>query len=123
MSNYFLNEVSLIGRVGNDPFVSEKGKLSVASFSLATSESWRDKEGALNTETHWHRVVYFGQPAEFVKQHVKKGMLLYVKGKLKNDKWTDKEGNEHFEAQIVSDGRVGFLGEPAVCDSTIDAIS
>lgn len=109
MSNYSSNDVSLIGHVGNDPFISGEGDSLVATISLATNEKWHDKEGKLQEITDWHKVVYFGQAAKTVQQYVKKRMKLHVKGRLKNNKWKDKEGNEHFESEVHANGIVGFL--------------
>ena len=108
MSNYSFNEVSLIGRVGKDLTISGREETLVVTAILATNESWYDKEGELVEHTDWHSVVFFGKTAKLVKQHVKKGMLLHVLGKLSTHKWTDKENIEHYKTQVVA-SKVGFL--------------
>ncbi len=109
MSHYSSNDVFLIGHVGKDPFIAGEGESLVATISLATNDVWRDKEGNLNEQTDWHEVVYFGRSAHVVKNYVKKGMMLHVRGKLKNNKWKDKEGNDHFKTQVFASGFIGFL--------------
>jgi single-strand DNA-binding protein len=96
------NKVILIGRLGKEPEVRtlESGK-EIASFSLATSERYKDKAtGEKKESTDWHRVVVYGAAVEFVKRF-SKGSLVYVEGKLKNRKWTDKEGIERYSNDIT----------------------
>ena len=109
MSNYSSNDVFLIGHVGKDPFIAGEGENLVATIRLATNDAWRDKEGNLNAHTDWHDVVYFGKAAQSAKNYVKKGMMLHVRGKLKNTQWKDKDGVEHFKTQVFANGFIGFL--------------
>ena len=91
-----LNRVTLIGNLGQDPEVKymQSGD-AVASFSLATSESWKDKTSGEQVEkTEWFRCVAWRKPAEIIGQYVKKGQKLYIDGKLQTRKYTDKEGVE-----------------------------
>ena len=97
-----LNRVTLIGNLGQDPEVKymQSGD-AVASFSLATSESWKDKtSGEAQERTEWHRCVAWRKLAEIVGQYAKKGQKLYVEGRLTTRKWTDKEGQERYTTEI-----------------------
>lgn len=97
-----LNKVTLIGNLGQDPEVKymQSGD-AVASFSLATSESWKDKTSGEQVEkTEWHRCVAWRKLGEIVGQYARKGQKLYVEGKLQTRKWTDKEGQERYTTEI-----------------------
>jgi len=101
-----LNKVTLIGNVGQDPEIrsTQDGK-ELANFSLATTESWKDKStGEKKDKTEWHRVVVFGPLAGIVKNYVKKGSKLYVEGQLKTREWTDKEGIKRYTTEVVLQG-------------------
>jgi len=96
-----INKVLLVGHVGQDPQVSQK-TVKVCRFSLATSEAYKDKSSGEKIQTtEWHRLVCFDKLADIVEQYVKKGSLVYVEGKLKTTKYTDKEGVERFSVDIV----------------------
>lgn len=97
-----VNRVILIGRCGKDPEVRFlPSGMAVANFSLATSESRKDKESGEKTEkTEWHRCAAFGKTAEIVQQYVKKGSLLYVDGKLSTSQY-EKDGQTHYATQVV----------------------
>jgi single-strand DNA-binding protein len=91
-----LNKVQLIGRVGKDPEVRylPSGE-AVVNFSIATTEKWKDKNtGEPREETEWHRINAFGKLAEICGEWVKKGMLVYVAGKIKSSKYTDKTSGQ-----------------------------
>ena len=97
-----LNKAQIIGRVGKDPEVRylPSGE-AVANFSLATSEKWKDKAtGEPREETEWHRISTFGRLAEIVGEYVKKGALVYIDGKIKTRKYTDKDGTEKYSVEI-----------------------
>ena len=97
-----LNKVLLIGRLGADPEIKQmvNGK-SVARLSLATSNTWKDKNtGEKKEKTEWHRVVFFGRPAEIIDQYVKKGQELYVEGSLSTSKY-EKDGIERYTTNII----------------------
>lgn len=99
-----VNKAILIGHVGKDPeirFMAD-GK-AIASFSIATSENWKDKNGEKQVKTDWHNITIFGKLAEIVQQYVKKGQLLYVEGKITTDKYTDKSGVEKYSTKIIVD--------------------
>jgi len=99
-----INKVILVGNVGQDPEVrSTQDGREIVNFSLATSESWKDKAtGEKRDKTEWHRVVVFSQGlVGIVKNYVKKGTKLYLEGSLQTRKWTDNAGVEKFTTEIV----------------------
>jgi len=102
-----VNKVILVGNVGNDPEIrsfNNGGK--VANFSLATSESWRDKQsGEKREKTEWHRIAIFNDGlVGVVERYVKKGAKLYIEGKLQTRKWTDNAGIEKYSTEVVLQG-------------------
>ena len=107
-----LNKVMLIGNLGSDPEIRYTAAgAPVANISLATAESWRDKDnGELREKTEWHRVVFFGKVAETVEKYVSKGSQIYVEGKLQTRKWQDKEGNDRYTTEIIA-GEMRMLGK------------
>jgi single-strand DNA-binding protein len=99
-----LNKVTLIGNLGKDPeirFTQDNSK--VASFSIATSENWKDKStGERKDKTEWHRVVVFNQGlCEVIEKYVKKGSKLYLEGALQTRKWNDASGQEKYVTEVV----------------------
>ena len=102
-----LNKVLLIGRLGNDPEIKQmqNGK-SVARLSVATSESWKDKNtGEKKEKTDWHRVVIFNEGlVSVVQKYLKKGAQVYIEGQLNTNKYTDSNGQEKYSTQIVLQG-------------------
>ena len=97
-----LNQAQIIGHLGKDPEVRylPNGN-AVANFSLATTEKWKDKNsGEVKEQTEWHRVTVFDKLAEIVGQYLKKGSLVYVCGKIKTRKYTDKDGTEKYTTEI-----------------------
>lgn len=102
-----VNKVILIGNLGKDPEIrnTTDGK-EIASFSLATSESWKDKStGEKKDKTEWHRVIIFSQGlVGVVKNYAKKGSKLYIEGQLQTRKWTDKNGIDKYSTEIVLQG-------------------
>jgi single-strand DNA-binding protein len=102
-----VNRAIILGNVGKDPQIStmQSGE-KVAKLSIATSESWKDKNtGERREKTEWHNVVIFGQLAKIVESYVKKGSKLYIEGKLQTRKWTDsKDGVEKYTTEIVLQG-------------------
>lgn len=97
-----VNKVILVGNLGADPetrFMPNGD--AVANIRLATTESWKDKASGEKKEiTEWHRVVFYRKLAEIVWQYVKKGHSLYVEGRIRTRKWTDKEGQERYTTEI-----------------------
>jgi single-strand DNA-binding protein len=107
-----LNKVSLLGNVGEAPKISNtKDGKKIATFSLATSESWKDKNsGEKQIKTEWHRIVVYSDGlANIVERYVGKGSKLYVEGQLQTRKWKDKEGNDKYTTEIVLKGFNGIL--------------
>lgn len=109
-----LNKVTLIGYLGRDPErrTTAAGD-AVAQFSLATSESWKDKaSGEKKQVTEWHRVVLYRKLAEIAGEYLKKGSLVYVEGRLHSRKWVGKDEQEHITVEIVADD-MRMLGRSA----------
>ncbi|MBP9133826.1 MAG: single-stranded DNA-binding protein [Saprospiraceae bacterium] len=98
-----VNKVILIGNLGQDPEIRQFETNSVASFSLATSESYIDKAGQKQTITEWHRISVWGKAAEIVQKYLKKGSKVYVEGKLTYRKYTDAQGVERNVTEIKAD--------------------
>jgi single-strand DNA-binding protein len=107
-----LNRACLIGNLGKDPETRNlQNGNSVVSFSLATSESWRDKQtGDRKEKTEWHNVVIFNEGiGRVVEQYCKKGSKIYVEGAIKTRKWQDKDGNDKYTTEIVVENFGGKL--------------
>lgn len=99
-----VNKVILIGNLGKDPEVrSLEGGVKVANFSLATSESYKDKSGNRVDQTEWHNIVLWRSLAEVAEKYLRKGMQIYLEGKLRTRSWEDKEGNKRYTVEIVGD--------------------
>lgn len=99
-----INKVILVGNLGNDPDVryTQDGR-AIANISLATTDSWKDKNtGETVDKTEWHRVVFFNRLGEIVAEYLKKGSQVYVEGRLQTRKWQDKEGNDRYTTEIVA---------------------
>lgn len=97
-----LNRVELIGRLGRDPQLTyATSGQPICNFSVATDESYKDKEGERVERAEWHRVVIFGRNAENAATLLKKGGLVFVEGKLQTRKWEDKEGNTRYTTEVV----------------------
>tara|TARA_R110000772_G_scaffold39943_1_gene93700 strand:- start:954 stop:1367 length:414 start_codon:yes stop_codon:yes gene_type:complete len=99
-----INKAILIGNLGKDPEIRTTGDgREIASFSLATSESWKDKNsGEKKEKTEWHNVVVFSAGlVNIIKNYVKKGSKLYLEGSLQTRKWTDKQGVDKYSTEIV----------------------
>lgn len=97
-----LNKVMLIGNLGKDPEVKyTTGGHAVATFSLATTRKWRDKEGGDKEETQWHNIKVWGRQAEIAQQYLKKGRQIYVEGRLEHRQYDDKDGNRKYFTEVV----------------------
>lgn len=106
-----LNKAMLIGNVGNDPEIRTlSNNEKVASFRLATTERFKDRNGEQRENTEWHQITAWGKVADIVEKFVKKGSQLYVEGKITTEKWTDKDGNERFTTKIRVEG-IQLLGK------------
>lgn len=99
-----INKVILIGNLGNTPEMRKTTTGStVTNVSLATSETWKDKQTGQTTEkTEWHRVIFFNRVAEIVAQYCQKGSKIYVEGRIQTRKWTDKDGQERYSTEIIA---------------------
>ena len=106
-----VNKVILVGNLGQKPEMRyTQTNTAVATLSIATSESWKDKDsGEQREKTEWHRVVFFGKLAEIAEQYLDKGSQLYVEGKLQTRKWQDKEGNDRYTTEILGN-EMNMLG-------------
>ena len=107
-----VNKVILVGNVGNDPEIRTFGNGGkVANLSIATSESWRDKQsGEKREKTEWHRVAIFQDGlVGIVERYVKKGTKVYIEGKLQTRKWQDRDGNDKYTTEVVLQGFGGNL--------------
>lgn len=105
-----VNKAILIGNLGRDPetrFMPNGDP--VCNISIATTESWKDKSGAKQEKTEWHRVVFFGKLAEIAGEYLKKGSACYIEGRIQTKKYTDKDGVEKYSTEIIGD-RMQMLG-------------
>lgn len=109
-----VNKVILIGNVGGDPETrSLPNGNAVTNLTLATSETWKDKQtGQSQERTEWHRVVFFGKIAEIAGEYVRKGSQIYVEGSLRTRKWQDQSGQDRYTTEVVVDinGQMQLLG-------------
>lgn len=100
----FVNKVILIGRTGKAPEVRyTSGNTLVAAFTLATSRSYTSQNREKGEETEWHNIAVFGKTAEFCRDYIGKGMLLYLEGRLKTGQWEDKDGNRKSKTEIIAE--------------------
>lgn len=98
-----INKVTLIGNLGKDPEVRNlESGATVANFSVATNENYRDKSGEWQTITEWHNVVAWRGLAERAERDLKKGSMVFIEGKISTRKWQDKEGNDRYSTDIVA---------------------
>ena len=108
-----VNKVILIGNLGKDPEVRyTKSGTAVASFSLATSEKWKDDSGEKKEKTEWHRIIAWGKLGEICGEYLKKGKQVYIEGRLQTRQWEDKDGNERQTTEVVANNMtmLGQLG-------------
>ncbi len=113
-----INKVILIGNLGRDPEVRYTANgAAICNVTIATSRNWKDKNsGEKVEETEWHRVVFYDRLAEIAGEYLKKGRSVYVEGRLKTRKWTDKDGVEKYTTEVIADnmqmlgGREGMGG-------------
>ena len=99
-----LNKVTLIGNLGKDPEVQVlEGNVAVAKFSLATSESYRDKSGQPHASTDWYTVVLWRSLAELAQAYLRKGSLIYLEGKLKTRHYDDAAGQRHYVTEVIGE--------------------
>jgi single-strand DNA-binding protein len=98
-----VNKVILVGRLGRDPETRYTGGgQAVANFSVATDETYKDKNGERQKRTEWHKIVVWGKQAEIAQQYLKKGSLLFIEGRIQSREWQDKEGQKRTSFEIVA---------------------
>lgn len=120
-----VNKVIIVGNLGNDPETKYMPSGSaVTNLSVATNESWKDKQtGEQKERTEWHRVAMFGRLAEIAAEYLRKGSQIYIEGKLRTRKWQDQQGNDRYSTEVIADemqmlgGRSGS-GAPAMGGGT-----
>ena len=98
-----VNTVIIIGKLGRDPetrYMPDGG--AITNVSVATTETWKDKNGEKQEKTEWHRVAFFGKLAEIAGEYLKKGSQVYVEGRLQTRKWQDKDGADKYTTEIVA---------------------
>ncbi len=106
-----VNRVILIGNLGKDPEVrSLEGGVKVANFSLATTETYKGKNGEKVDQTEWHNIVLWRGLAEIAETYLKKGNSIFIEGKIRTRDWTDKDGNKRYTTEIVADNMVMLGG-------------
>jgi len=111
MATRGINKVILVGNLGQDPEVRYAANGSaITNISIATSDSWKDKNtGQMQEKTEWHRVAFFGKLAEIAGEYLRKGSQVYVEGKLQTRKWQDKQGQDRYTTEVVVDGFNGVM--------------
>ncbi len=116
-----VNKVIIVGNLGSDPDTRYMPSGSaVTNLSIATSESWKDKEtGEQKERTEWHKIAMFGRLAEIAAEYLRKGSQVYIEGKLRTRKWQDKDGKDRWTTEIVADemqmlGARSGAGAPAM---------
>jgi len=98
-----VNRVILVGRLGRDPETRYTGSgQAVANFTLATDESYKDRNGERQKRTEWHKIVVWGKQAEIAQQYLKKGSLIFIEGRIQSREWQDKEGQKRTSFEIVA---------------------
>ncbi|MBX9853573.1 MAG: single-stranded DNA-binding protein [Cytophagaceae bacterium] len=114
-----INKVILVGNLGKDPEIRtmESGR-KVANFSLATTESYKDKNGERVDQTEWHNIVFWGPIAEVIEKYLKKGSQIYVEGKIRTRSYEDKEGNKKYITEILGDKMTMLGGGSKSSEST-----
>ena len=114
MASRGINKVILVGNLGQDPEVRYRpNSNAVTTLSIATSESWRDKQtGEMKEQTEWHRVVLFGKLAEVASEYLRKGSQVYIEGQLRTRKWQDQHGQDRYSTEVVVNvnGSMQMLG-------------
>ena len=114
-----VNKVILVGNLGQKPEMRYTAtQTAVANLSIATTESWKDKESGENRDkTEWHRVVFFGSLAEIAEKYLDKGSSVYVEGKIQTRKWQDKDGNDRYTTEVLGN-QLTMLGSRSSSDSS-----
>ncbi|MDQ1237436.1 MAG: single-stranded DNA-binding protein [Wigglesworthia glossinidia] len=127
MSSRGINKVILIGHLGQNPDVRYiPNGSAVTNITLATSESWRDKNtGEIKEKTEWHRVVIFGKLAEIAGEYLRKGSQVYIEGSLQTRKWQDQNGQDKYITEVIVgiNGAMQMLGTKHISDTDSEKIS
>jgi len=97
-----INKVILIGNIGAKPEIrkTQNGD-NVATFTIATSENWKDQQGQQQTRTEWHKIVIFGKLTQIVESYLDKGSKIYIEGQLRTRKWTNQQGQDQYSTEVV----------------------
>ena len=110
-----VNKVIIVGNLGHDPQLRQmENGTEIATFSVATSEKWKDKNGEKQSKTEWHKIVAFGKVAEIIGKYLAKGSKVYIEGKLQTRSWEDDAGHRKYTTEIVMNGfdsKLEMLGE------------
>ena len=116
-----VNKVILVGNLGQKPEIRYTAtQTAVANLSIATTESWKDKESGENRDkTEWHRVVFFGNLAEIAEKYLDKGSSVYVEGKIQTRKWQDKDGNDRWTTEVLGN-QLTMLGSRGTSEQSSD---
>lgn len=102
-----VNRVTLIGNLGKDPELQHlEGNIAVAKFPLATTETYKDKNGQTSSQTEWHTIVLWRGLAELAQKYLHKGSLVFIEGRLRTRHWEDKDKNRRFSTEIVGDNLI-----------------
>ena len=117
-----VNKVILVGNLGQKPEMRYTAtQTAVANLSIATTESWKDKESGENRDkTEWHRVVFFGNLAEIAEKYLDTGSSVYVEGKIQTRKWQDKDGNDKWTTEVLGN-QLTMLGSRPSSDSSMQS--
>lgn len=106
-----INKVIIVGRLGRDPELKyTPSGMAVCTFSVATSERWKDKDGKDQERTEWHRIVVWSKLAELCNQYLSQGKQVFIEGQLQTRSWDDKEGQKRYVTEIIAKS-VQFLGD------------
>ena len=113
-----VNKIVLVGHLGADPESRfTPSGVAVSTFNMATTESWKNKEGEYEDRTEWHRIVLYGKAAETASEYMKKGQLAYVEGRIRTRSWEDKDGMTRYTTEVLGD-RFTMLGRKSENKST-----
>lgn len=118
-----VNKVILVGNLGKDPEVRyTPSGMAITSFSVATSENWKDKDGNKQEKTEWHKIVAFGKLAEICGEYLAKGRQIYIEGRLQTRAWDDKSGVKRYTTEVVANV-MQMLGGPKDRDASAASAS
>ena len=113
-----LNKIMLIGHLGKDPEIRYTSDGSpVATFSVATTENWTDKNGSRQEHTEWHNIVAWSRLAELSKRYLAKGRQVYIEGRIRSREWTDREGNKRRTTEVIATQMVLLGSRPQGTDA------